>query len=202
MCRVIGDKIGISGTLNNLGIIARNQGDYEQEKIYFEESHIIKCEIGDKRGICISWNNLGEMELIQGEYNRAKEFIEKSLALSIEYGYKIEKARSLNYLGTVTHRLGDYEKANNLFKESLVMSRELRDIYSITEFLNNFAGVLVDNTDNLFRVVSILAVVESTIRSKGIVLEKFEQTVFGNTIVRLHEQLSDEEFSKYWEEGK
>jgi hypothetical protein len=52
------------------------------------------------------------------------------------------------------------------------------------------------------RAVLLLGAVESAVKSMCAVLEKDEFNQYEQTITKLHEKLSDEEFTKYWEEGK
>ena len=205
MLREIGDKRGISRTLNYLSIVARNLGEYDEERKYIEECYKIISLTDDKRGTAIALNNLGETELIQGNFKKAKQYIEESLEISKESGYKNLIARSLNYLGTVTQRLGDNDLAMKLFKESLQMSIELDDKYSTAEHLNNFAGMLSEELNNLFEIISIFSAIDITIQSMGIVFERFEQTVHDNAIRNLREKFRDkdfEEFNAHWEKGK
>ena len=49
--RELGDRQGISGSLNNLGKIAYDQGDFPAARALLEESLAIKRELGEQRGI-------------------------------------------------------------------------------------------------------------------------------------------------------
>ena len=66
-------------SINFLGNIALNQGDYEQAKKYFEESLFIFKEIGNKDGIALSILSLGMILFNQGYSEQAKKYYEESL---------------------------------------------------------------------------------------------------------------------------
>src|SRR5436190_83325 len=85
-CRQEGAKQSVALSLNNLGIVAQDEGDYAAARALHEESLALKREIGDKWGISYSLNNLGIVAAGQGDYTAARALFEESLALKRELG--------------------------------------------------------------------------------------------------------------------
>jgi predicted ATPase/class 3 adenylate cyclase/Tfp pilus assembly protein PilF len=199
--RKLGDRHDIAYSLNNLGFVAYNQGKNEQAWKFCQESLVLNRELGDKYGIALSFNNLGLVLYNQGDYEQARRFFEETLALQREIGDKYGIALSLNYLGNVVYNQGDYKQAWTFYNEGLSLSRKISDISRITNCLIGFAEIAV--VENIFnRATCLLGSVESALQSMGTVLDRDDLIRYDNTIKKLHEQLTDEEISKYWDEGK
>jgi hypothetical protein len=85
----------MAGSLNNLGEVAWNQGEYAAARTLFEESLAIKQALGDKRGMAGSLNNLGLVALEQRDYSTARTLLVEGLAIRREVGDKWGIAASL-----------------------------------------------------------------------------------------------------------
>ena len=83
--RELGDRRGIARSLNNLGNVAHEQGDFASARTLYEESLAIRRELGDRRGIANSLNNLGNVAYEQDDYPAARAD-EESLAIVRELG--------------------------------------------------------------------------------------------------------------------
>jgi len=80
LCREVEDRRGIAGSLNNLGGVAYEQGDYARAKALLGESVALYHELGDTWGIAAALDNLGAVTYAQGDYERARVLHEESLA--------------------------------------------------------------------------------------------------------------------------
>jgi predicted ATPase/class 3 adenylate cyclase/uncharacterized protein HemY len=198
--REIGDKAGIVASLNNLGIIATDRGNYEQSQKFYEESLALSREIIDKHGIAASLNNLGYLAFNQNNFDQAQQFHEESLAIERKMGKKAGIANSLHSLGIVTFRKGNFEQSKKFHEESLTLFRELGDKNAIAFSLTGMAEVLSESNGTLGAI--LLGAVETAIKSAGLALARDEQMLLEEVHERLHEKLSDEDFLKYFEEGK
>ena len=70
---------GFSETLNNIGLIYKNQGDIPKALEYFHKSLKIREEIKDKLGIAYSLNNIGIIYNNQGDHLKALDYCPISL---------------------------------------------------------------------------------------------------------------------------
>ncbi|XP_020605746.1 kinesin light chain-like [Orbicella faveolata] len=68
---------------NNLGIVYRNLGQYNEAKEYYEKAVIIRKQIfGEEHAdVAISYNSLGVVYRNIGQYNEAKEYYENALII-------------------------------------------------------------------------------------------------------------------------
>ncbi|MEZ4733373.1 MAG: tetratricopeptide repeat protein [Caldilineaceae bacterium] len=113
----------MAATLNNLGILAYEQGDYRRARALHEESLALKRAMGDKQGIATSLNNLGNWALTQGDYGTARRLQEESLALKREVGDKQGIATSLNNLGNIALYQADYHAGASAARREPVASQ-------------------------------------------------------------------------------
>jgi tetratricopeptide (TPR) repeat protein len=139
--RSLGDKKGISESLNNLGNLYKNQGKIEEAEKLYLESLEIKRSLVDKKGISNSLNSLGILYKDQGKIEDAEKLYLESLEIRRSLGDKKGISSSLNNLGVLYKKQGRIEDAEKLFLESLEIRRSLVDKKGISMSLNNL-GVL------------------------------------------------------------
>ncbi len=113
--REVGDKIGVSNVLNNLGEVARLRGDFDEAARLYEESLIPCRELGDMLGTAIGLINLGYIALHESEYERAKALLLKSLGLCRHLGGKKPIALALGGVASAAAAQSDYVRAARLF---------------------------------------------------------------------------------------
>jgi tetratricopeptide (TPR) repeat protein len=82
--RELGDKLGITHSLNALGYIACCQGDYTVARTLCEESLTTGRELGDRSAIALALCTLGAVASGQGDYVVARAHSEESLAIAWE----------------------------------------------------------------------------------------------------------------------
>ena len=199
--RKLEDKRSIAISLNNLGVLAYNQGEHQQAQKFYEESLFLARELGDKSGIATSLNNLGVGAYNQGDYQQAQKYHDESLLLRREIGDKSGIASTLINLGSIVYDHGDYKQAQKFYEESLFLAREIGDNLSIAYCIEGFAGI-ASIQKRSSQVILLLGATETAFQSLGFVREKDDLIQHERIIKILHEQLSEEEYSKYWEEGK
>jgi len=82
--RESGDRWSIANSLNNLGLVLRDQGDVTGARTFLEESLTINRELGDRWSIANSLSSLGDVTLSQKDYDAALAFLEESLSINQE----------------------------------------------------------------------------------------------------------------------
>ncbi len=133
--------------LHGAGVLAHEQGDCEQSKVFFQEGLALWRELGHKHGIATALNSLGMVAYHEEDYDAAAEHYEGSLAICTELDDKHGISVALNNLGSINHSLGNYDRATALYEQSLDLERELGDQQGIAAALNNLAEVALDNED-------------------------------------------------------
>ena len=113
---VLGEKHpDTAASLNNLGLLLQDMGDYPAARPYLEQAFAIRREVlGEKDpDTATSLNNLGGLLWTMGEYAAARTYYEQALAIRREkLGEKHrDTAASLNNLGLLLQDMGDYPAA-------------------------------------------------------------------------------------------
>lgn len=111
--------------LNNLGIIAKEKGDYAKAFDYHNRALEIRREVDDQYGICQSLNNLGATYFVSGERLISKPYFEQSLEISLEKGYIPSSLISLGYLRMIHEDRGEYKKAYDYLAEATMLNDSL-----------------------------------------------------------------------------
>ena len=82
----IGDKRGMSFSLNNIGGAYYDKGDYDKALEYYERALTIQEGLGARYGIGASLCNIGWTYYDKGDYDKAEKYLEKSLSMQKEIG--------------------------------------------------------------------------------------------------------------------
>mgnify|MGYP002079012697 CR=1 FL=1 len=199
--REIGDKQGIANFLNNLGDLVSLQRENEQAIKFYEESLAIFREIGEKQGIATSLSNLGKVLISTGDFEPAKNSLEESLTISRKIGDKHGIALSLYGLGNLAFFQRDNVKAKRFIEECVLIRNDIGDKAGITESINKL-GIIEFRIGDFVKAIKFLSVSEKFFETYRDVFDKQDKDLKDETIERLRENLSDEYFKKYREEGE
>jgi tetratricopeptide (TPR) repeat protein len=131
------DRRVIAGILNNLGEVARLQGDYEAARKSYQQSLDLAQALGDRQVIANILVNLGIVAESRGDYEAARKSYQQSLDLAQALGDRQVIAKILLNLGNVAGSQGDYEAARKSYQQSLDLAQALGDRQVIAPILNN-----------------------------------------------------------------
>ena len=125
--RLIDRRVGIAANLNNLGVIAQEQGNPKQAVAYFQEALEINRELHDPAGLSETLNNLGLVYLSQGRVPEAQTAYLEALdqARLLPPGPLL--ALSLTHLGDVARVRRDYDLALNYYHQALRVDEDRKD---------------------------------------------------------------------------
>ncbi len=82
----MGDRAGEGATLNNLGLLAYDQGHLEEAARYYEQALAIVREVGDRAGEATTLHNIASVEEALGQLDDAERHYRESLAVYTELG--------------------------------------------------------------------------------------------------------------------
>ncbi len=133
--------------LSALGILAVEQGDFDQAQCCSERSLALYRQLGDKAGSAAALTLLGSVALRRGSYAQATAWFSQCLDLRMELGDPYPIAAALNNLGLVAREQGDDLQATVLYQRSLDIKRQLGNTRSIALALNNLGDVAYDCGD-------------------------------------------------------
>ncbi|MEM9679905.1 MAG: tetratricopeptide repeat protein [Bacteroidota bacterium] len=123
----IKDSVGISFSLNNIGLVYYELKEYDSAKKAFEQSLAIHEKLKDTLRVAFSLNNLGMIYLDNKDYPEALSHFNKSLAIKENSNDKRGVANTLNNIGLMEIELKNYNKALAHFKRSLSLKKEIGD---------------------------------------------------------------------------
>ena len=142
LSREIGDEIGVTDTLNRMGIYEFDRGRFEEAAKYYEENLEIFRKNGDKMGISKTLNNLGNASSNLGDDDRAMKLYEESLGLRRELSDRLGIAITSNNIGILAFERGEFERADELLEESVQVRREMGDMQGIAISAMNLGSSL------------------------------------------------------------
>jgi tetratricopeptide (TPR) repeat protein len=125
--RLIDRRSGIASNLNNLGVIAREQGDLKQAVSYFQEALAVNRELDDPAAICETLNNLGLAYQSQGHLGEAEAAYSEALANARQLPPGPLLALSLTHLGDVAREGKEYMLAINYYHQGLMADERTKD---------------------------------------------------------------------------
>ena len=125
------ENASIATSLNNIGLIYKNKGEFDEALIYFQKSLKIRCRIFSVNesqletegnvDIAQSLNNIGVIYYNKGEFDQALVYYQKALKIrcrifdidesEIEIQGNASIAQSLNNIGSVYYYKGNYDEA-------------------------------------------------------------------------------------------
>ena len=113
--RAVGDRASVLRTLNSLGELARDEGDYQRALPLYTESLALCRETGERLGIAHVLHNLGLVLLAQGDTDRAEVHLRESLSVCRELGDRGLVGRCVMALAGVAGARGWPERAARLY---------------------------------------------------------------------------------------
>lgn len=147
ICKEIGDKQSMAGTLNNIGILYYCKGDYTKASEYYTLSLPLLEEIGNKQHIALCTNNIGLISQKQGDLDRALKYFEKALKHFEKIGNNADIALALNNLGRTYNQKGELYQAQMCLERSLELKEKIGDNSQICYALYSLVSVHIDNND-------------------------------------------------------
>jgi predicted ATPase/DNA-binding SARP family transcriptional activator/DNA-binding CsgD family transcriptional regulator len=112
LSREADDKLGIAGSLLELGVTMEGLGDLKRAKAFYEEGIVLSREIGYAAILARCLLSLGSAFLLEGDYERGAALMQ-----------------------------GDHERARTFYKESLILCKELGNKWITSESLDGLACI-------------------------------------------------------------
>ena len=137
----IGDKHGISGISNNMGMIWNSQGENSKALGYYQSSLKSYKEIGDTKGSAGVINNIGSIYEQQKDFPKALEYYQRSLKVYEEIDNKSGSSSAIGNIGIIYYQQGNYPKALEYHQRSLKLKQEIGDIKGEATTINNIGSV-------------------------------------------------------------
>ncbi len=134
--------------INNMGVLANNNGDISKALIYYKKALMINEKINDQVGVAGSLNNLAFIYDQLGDIPRALEYYHKSLNINNKLDNKLVESTVLNNLGLIYKNQNEIERAIEYYTKSLKICEEINDVEGIGAALINI-GSAYDELNNM-----------------------------------------------------
>ena len=141
------DHSNVATSYNNLALVYKRLGEYNQAKQLYEKALTIRKKIfgEDHADVATSYNGLASVYNRLGQYNQAKELYEKALLIRKKiFGEDhADVATSYNNLALVYDTLGEYNQAKELHEKALIIRKKIfgEDHADVASSYNNLASV-------------------------------------------------------------
>jgi signal transduction histidine kinase len=133
----MGDQLGMSNILNNIGAVYFNQGDDSHALEYYLNSLTAAEKIGDKHRIASAMGNIGAVYYNQLKYDQALTYYLRSIELSRETGNKTAMATAMVNAGEIFMAKGENDSALVFIEKSLQALEGTGNKSKIAYSLNN-----------------------------------------------------------------
>ena len=150
-----GDLVGLAGTLQRLGSIAREEGRYSDARKLHSESLAILTELGDDAGVAASQDFLGFAAWLSGDPATTLKLSGQALAFFQAEGRRHEAASALLNLGVAASLSGDAERGAAWLQESLEIATQTGYREGTAWALHELALIIAD--DDLEAAADMLA---------------------------------------------
>jgi class 3 adenylate cyclase/tetratricopeptide (TPR) repeat protein len=140
----IGDLLGQANVLNNLGIDAYYEGDWEGALDLYERSRVARERAGDVVGAATAANNIGEILSDQGRLDEAETLFRQARQVFRNANYPVGVALATSNLGRAAGRAGRIDEATELLSGALDGFRAIRADLFVVETQARMAELLVE----------------------------------------------------------
>ncbi len=148
--RLVPDSLLTALSLNNLGVLTGNQGDYPAAKAFHLRALAIRERLApDSLDLAASYNGLGNAVDALGDLAGAREYHRKALAIRERLAPgSPDVAGSLNNLGYLAWRQGDLVSGRGYYLQALaIFERRAPDSLNVAICLNNLGSLSNDLSD-------------------------------------------------------
>ena len=134
-------KAGAAYTLDLLGELGTEEGDYVHSLALFQEAMDIYKELNDMRGVGQIHMQFGWAAMRAGDYPRAHYHLEEFYQLAQQVGDTTDLAYALSGLGEVAVRQGNYQRAASLLEQGLELNRLRGDKWGTATMLGSLGWI-------------------------------------------------------------
>lgn len=143
-CRASGDSDGVAGTLNNLAILALDEGDWHRVIDLCQESTKAFTSLGNLHGASHSLDTMGIAYYELRQYDEAMSATLASLKIDRSVGDARGLAVTLDHVGKISRAQGDLPAAWEAHAESLGYRNQVGDPRGLLVWLQAMSHWLVE----------------------------------------------------------
>ena len=134
-----GDRYGVAVFSANMGLIARELGQFAKSLALLKTAQEVNREIGNVRGQTITLNNLGNYYRLFAEWDMARKHFVDGLALADQQGMAGLRTSFIVNLGLVDLECGAYDDAERRLQQALALKDRGAEPYLVNAALLGLA---------------------------------------------------------------
>jgi tetratricopeptide (TPR) repeat protein len=143
----VGDRVGESRALHNLGNIASGQSKLDEAEKYFHQAIAIRTQAQDNVGLARAYNDMAVISEHRGDLPGARKLYEQSLGIARRVGDKSAVAMALANLGNVYNAQGNVAEGRKSYEQAVVLFREVGNKQGLAAVLANLGNLAVNAGD-------------------------------------------------------
>jgi len=167
--KIKGREDEVASTLNNIGIIYREMGNYPRALGVFHEALDIDEQLKSEWAISYDLRNMAQTYIKSGKVEKAIPLLKTAIEKAASIGNRINEAKAILGLANAHELLGKNGEAENFFQKALTLSRsmgmkevEWRALYGLSKLVLH---VDREKAENLLRQsVEIIETMRSDIK--------------------------------------
>lgn len=137
--RALKDDYWAGYSLNKLGLIYRELGDWQKALDFYAEALRLRRSVGDRRGEAATLENFAYLYDSTNRKQQAIDTFKKALQIQRAIGDPLEEGNTLNAIGNVYASLGDRQLAINFHKQALALYKTIRNVFGEAFALKHLA---------------------------------------------------------------
>jgi len=137
--RNTGDREGEAKSLNNIGELYNQLGEYFSALRYLEQALVIRREVADRAGEAHTHNNLATVYYSQGRYEKALTSYELALSINRDLQDRESEGANLSNIGAAWAAMGRHELALENLEQSLAIALEMEQGAELGRRLSNIS---------------------------------------------------------------
>jgi class 3 adenylate cyclase/tetratricopeptide (TPR) repeat protein len=145
----LGDRQGLSRTLDRITFAHYRQGAYDQALVVAGRHLAMATEAGDLAGVSIALNHTGLVRLNTGQAAVALALLQEALDTAERAGDRRCLLYAAGNLGLAHWRCGDHKRAVARYHQALSVAREMGDRQIAGIYIGNLGAVYRDQGDHL-----------------------------------------------------
>ncbi|MBO0721020.1 MAG: CHAT domain-containing protein, partial [Blastocatellia bacterium] len=147
--REIRDRREEAMTLNDIGLLLINSGQYTQALESFAQAQPIWKSVADREGLAESFEYIADIQSDWGNLRLARENARQALELLQPSGQLRGMARAKTTLAVISMRMGEAQQALDLNREALQITRQIHDSAGEIMALNGLGQAYHEIGDDL-----------------------------------------------------
>ncbi len=201
LARQHGDTQGEAMSLNSLGAMSIERGDYVAARRYLELCLPAWKQLDNANGLASTLNNLGAVALLMEDYPAALAWFEQSLPVFRELGDRRMIAGVLYNLGDLSLQQGDGDGARRYLRDSLELRHQIGEVGGMAEALEGFGRLSVaeGKPADAARLMGAASKMRETV---GAPLAPVNQAEYDRAVERARQALGEDAYQSAWRAGR